>query len=45
MAVKQLNIKIPEQELKILEAFSEKTSRTKTDILREFIRSLNEAIS
>jgi predicted DNA-binding protein len=45
MAVKQLNIKIPEQELQILAEFSDKTSRTKTDILREFIRSLNEAIS
>ena len=45
MAVKQLNIKIPEQELKILAEFSEKTSRTKTDILREFIRSLSTSIS
>ena len=45
MAVKQLNIKIPEQELKILAEFSEKTSRTKTDILRVFIRSLSTSIS
>lgn len=45
MAVKQLNIKIPEQELKVLAEFSEKTSRTKTDILREFIRSLSSSIT
>lgn len=40
MPVKQLNIKVPKQELSILEAFTEKTERTKTDIIREFIRSL-----
>jgi hypothetical protein len=40
MALKQLNIKIPEQELKILEAYATLTERTKTDIMREFIRSL-----
>jgi predicted DNA-binding protein len=37
---KQLNIKIPHQELSILEVFTEKTERTKTDIIREFIRAL-----
>jgi len=40
MSLKQLNVKIPEQELRILEAFADKTERTKTDIIREFIRSL-----
>jgi predicted DNA-binding protein len=44
MALKQLNVKIPEQELKILEAFADKTERTKTDIIREFIRSLHTKI-
>jgi predicted DNA-binding protein len=40
MPVKQLNIKVPQQELNILEEFTAKTERTKTDIIREFIRSL-----
>jgi predicted DNA-binding protein len=44
MALKQLNVKIPEQELKILEAYAAKTERTKTDIIREFIRSLQHKI-
>lgn len=44
MSLKQLNIKIPEQELRILEAFANKTERTKTDIIREFIRSLQSKI-
>ncbi len=44
MSLKQLNVKIPEQELKILEAFADKTERTKTDIIREFIRSLQSKI-
>jgi predicted DNA-binding protein len=38
--IKQLNIKIPNQELSILEAFTENTERTKTDVIREFIRAL-----
>lgn len=37
---KQLNVKIPAQELKILEEFASKTQRSKTDIMREFIRTL-----
>jgi predicted DNA-binding protein len=37
---KQLNIKIPNQELSILESFTDKTERTKTDVIREFIRAL-----
>lgn len=40
MAQKQLNIRIPEHELKILTRYARKTKRTKTDIIREFIRSL-----
>jgi predicted DNA-binding protein len=38
--IKQLNIKIPNQELLILQAFTENTERTKTDVIREFIRTL-----
>ena len=37
---KQLNIKVPNQELSILQAFTENTERTKTDVIREFIRAL-----
>ena len=44
MSLKQLNVKIPEQELRILEAFADQTERTKTDIIREFIRSLQAKI-
>jgi predicted DNA-binding protein len=38
--IKQLNIKIPNQELSILQNFTAKTERTKTDVIREFIRAL-----
>jgi predicted DNA-binding protein len=38
--VKQLNIKIPVRELSILETFTEQAERTKTDVIREFIRAL-----
>ena len=38
--IRQLNIKIPNQELLILQAFTESTERTKTDVIREFIRAL-----
>ena len=38
--LRQLNIKILPQELQILQAYVDKTERTKTDVLREFIRSL-----
>ncbi|ABW27160.1 MULTISPECIES: ribbon-helix-helix protein, CopG family [Acaryochloris] len=42
MAQNQLCIRIPEHELKILDRYAKKTQRTKTDIIREFIRSLEE---
>ena len=42
MCHKQLNIRVPARELKILNRYAHKTKRTKTDILREFIRSLNQ---
>ena len=40
MCQKQLNIRVPAHELKILDRYADRTKRTKTDILREFIRSL-----
>ena len=41
MCQKQLNIRVPAHELKILDSYAKQTKRTKTEILREFIRSLN----
>ncbi|HAJ60694.1 MAG TPA: CopG family transcriptional regulator [Cyanobacteria bacterium UBA8543] len=41
MPNKQLNLRIPDIELKILERHVKRTKRTKTDIIREFIRSLD----
>ncbi|NEO30913.1 MAG: ribbon-helix-helix protein, CopG family [Symploca sp. SIO3C6] len=40
MNQKQLCIRIPDHELKILDHYARKTRRTKTDIVRELIRSL-----
>jgi hypothetical protein len=39
---RQLTIRLPQVELDRIEAYSKRTGRTKTDILREFIRSLPE---
>ena len=43
MIEKQICIRIPGHELEILDRYAKKTMRTKTDILREFIRSLQES--
>ncbi|WP_110987384.1 ribbon-helix-helix protein, CopG family [Acaryochloris thomasi] len=43
MPQNQLCIRIPEHELKILDRYAKKAKRTKTDIVREFIRSLKES--
>ena len=40
MNQKQLCIRIQDQELKFLDIYARQTGRTKTDIIREFIRSL-----
>jgi predicted DNA-binding protein len=40
MSEKQLSIRIPEHEMKILEQYAKKAKRTKTDVIREFIRTL-----
>ena len=44
MCQKQINIRVPAHELKILDSYAKQTQRTKTEILREFIRSLNPQI-
>lgn len=40
----QINLKLPEFEYQILEDYAKKTGRSKTEILREFIRSLKDSI-
>jgi len=40
MAKIQLSIRIEDSEMKLLNQYSKKTGRTKTDVIREFIRSL-----
>jgi predicted DNA-binding protein len=40
--LKRMAFNLPQQELDRLSAYSEKTGRTKTDILRELIRTLPE---
>jgi predicted DNA-binding protein len=37
-----LNIRIPDKESDILEAYCARTGRTKTDVVREFLRSLEK---
>ena len=41
---KQLNIRIPGQEMDVLDAYCKQTSRTKTDVLRELIRGLSKKV-
>ncbi|MGB5631531.1 MAG: ribbon-helix-helix protein, CopG family [Waterburya sp.] len=41
MCQKQINIRVPAHELRILDSYAKQTKRTKTEILREFIRTLN----
>ncbi|MEO0946552.1 MAG: ribbon-helix-helix protein, CopG family [Cyanobacteria bacterium J06641_5] len=40
MLEKQLCIRLSEHEAKILERYAKKSRRTKTDLVREYIRSL-----
>jgi predicted DNA-binding protein len=37
-----IQIRLPKEEKLILDVYCEKTGRTQTDVLREFIRSLQE---
>jgi DNA phosphorothioation-dependent restriction protein DptG len=41
----QLNLRLEESEMKLLAKYAKKTGRTKTDIIREFIRSLKTLFS
>lgn len=41
---RKLTIRIPQNELDLLEAYCEQTSRTKTDALRELIRGLSKKV-
>jgi predicted DNA-binding protein len=38
--IRRISIKLPQSEYERLEAYCEKTHRGKTEIIREFIRSL-----
>jgi predicted DNA-binding protein len=40
MAKVQLSVRVEELEMKLLIKYSKKKGRTKTDVIREFIRSL-----
>ncbi|HAT13758.1 MAG TPA: CopG family transcriptional regulator [Microcoleaceae bacterium UBA11344] len=42
MSEKQLSIRLPEHEMKILERNAKIAKRTKTDVIREFIRTLSQ---
>jgi predicted DNA-binding protein len=42
---KRLNINLPASEMEILDAYCQQTNRNKTDVLREYIRSLAKKIS
>ncbi|QFS49415.1 hypothetical protein GXM_06909 [Nostoc sphaeroides CCNUC1] len=40
-----MTIRIPQQELDLLDAYCEQVSRTKSDVLRDFIRSLSKKVT
>ncbi len=42
MESKQINFRLPEIELQILDRYAKSRGRTRSDVLREFIRSLEE---
>ena len=42
MSESHLSIRLPELEMKILEQYCHHVQRTKTDVIREFIRSLSQ---
>ncbi|KAM3101832.1 ribbon-helix-helix protein, CopG family [Phormidesmis sp. 146-12] len=41
MTEKQLHVRVSEEEMKKLERYAKKSKRTKTDVVREFLRSLS----
>ncbi|MDB9316614.1 ribbon-helix-helix protein, CopG family [Nodularia spumigena] len=42
---RRLTIRIPPEELDLLEAYCEQTSRTKTGVMRDLIRALSRKVS
>ena len=44
MLERHLSIRIPAPEMVLLEQYCQKYKRTKTDVVREFIRTLSEKI-
>ena len=42
---KSITIRLPSNELKTLKNYCEQTGRSQTEILREFIRSLNSQVN
>ncbi|MBD0361534.1 MAG: ribbon-helix-helix protein, CopG family [Coleofasciculus sp. C3-bin4] len=43
--LKRLNINLPASEMEILDVYCKQVRRNKTDLIREFIRSLEKKIS
>ncbi|HEY9876543.1 MAG TPA: hypothetical protein V6D12_24160 [Candidatus Obscuribacterales bacterium] len=41
---KRLNINLPSSEMEILDIYSKQVKRNKTDLIREYIRSLEKKI-
>jgi predicted DNA-binding protein len=41
---KRLNINLPLSEMEILDAYAKQTKRNKTDLIREYIRSLEKKL-
>ncbi|HAZ43720.1 MAG TPA: CopG family transcriptional regulator [Cyanobacteria bacterium UBA11369] len=42
--MQRLNVNLPDNEMKILENYCNSQNRTKTDVVREWVRSLKEKI-
>jgi predicted DNA-binding protein len=44
MAKIQLSVRVEESEMKLLICYAKKTGRTKTDVVREFIRTFKDSL-
>ena len=42
---RMINIRVTDDEAKLLAEYAKETGRTQTDVLREFIRSLNSKLT
>lgn len=40
----RLDVRLPDSEIEILKAYCEQENRTKTDVIREFIRTLKKKV-